>query len=232
MIGYFWKVGLAMKDHQTTSNREAYSVSPMRSYTSADHLPPYYSQSLRGISPEDLAAKKRSRFIIIGAIAAVCLTLVGGIIYSQSSQPAAAPEAQVAAVQAVNQPSASEIAERTAKAREAVRAAEAAAKSAEAAVALAAAQTDSMANEAELNAKIAHLSRVNAIEIADEHVNAAWLMASTKVQAEAAANKPQPAKKPAARPKPAPAPAPVVAAPAPKKSDGGRRADTQSALPF
>ncbi len=206
-------------------------MSPMRSYTSADHLPPYYSQSLRGISPEDLAAKKRSRFIIIGAIAAVCLTLVGGIIYSQSSQPAAAPEAQVAAVQAVNQPSASEIAERTAKAREAVRAAEAAAKSAEAAVALAAAQTDSMANEAELNAKIAHLSRVNAIEIADEHVNAAWLMASTKVQAEAA-NKPQPAKKPAARPKPAPAPAPVVAAPAPKKSDNARPTDARSALPF
>ena len=204
----------------------------MRSYTSADHLPPYYSQSLRGISPEDLAAKKRSRILIFGAIAAVCITLVGGIIYSQSSQPEAAPAAQAAAVQPVNQPSANEIAERTAKAREAVRAAEAAAKSAEAAVALAAAQADSVANEAELDAKIAHLSRVNAIEIADEHVNAAWLMASTKIESNAAASKPQPAKKPAAKPKPAPAPAPVVAAPAPKKSDNARPTDARSALPF
>ena len=221
-----------MKDHQTTSNVEAYAVSPMRSYTSADHLPPYYSQSLRGISPEDLAAKKRTRIIIIGAIVDVCIALVCGIIYSQSSQPAAASNAQAVAVQPVNQPSANEIAERTAKAREAVRAAEAAAKSAEAAAALAAAQTEAQASEAELSAKIAHLSRVNAIDLADEHVKAAWLMASTRVNVNVPSSNPKPAKKTVAKPKSAPAPAPVVAAPAPKKSDNARPTDARSALPF
>ena len=224
--------GLAMKDHQTTSNVEAYAVSPMRSYVSADHLPPYYSQSLRGISPEDLAAKKRTRMIIIGAIVAACIALVCGIIYSQSSQPAAASNAQAAAVQPVNQPSANEIAERTAKAREAVRAAEAAAKSAEAAAALAAAQTEAQTREDELSTKIAHLSRVNAIDLADEHVKSAWLMASTRAQTNAPASNSQPAKKTVVKPKSASAPSPVVAAPAPKKSGNSRPTDARLALPF
>ena len=226
-----------MKDY-TTSNNQAYSVSPIaRSYTSADNLPPYYSQSLHGIPAEDLA-KKRSRILIAVVAVAFCMACAGIFFFMQSrtqqvdANAAAAPAPAAAVVAAdVQQPNA-DAAERAAKAREAVKAAEAAAKSAEAAVALAAANAGVTTDltEEEINAKIAHVARTHAIRLSAEHVFAAFRVANAAVislenEAKAPVVRKQPvAKKQRVEAEPAPAPAPV--------QEYRRPVDVGGALPF